>query len=114
MLPAWCVCGCEMKKRDSIIQPKDGRCFLCGMLDHEEHKYWSYIEKHHVFFGSNRKHSEEDGLTVYLCVAHHRTGKAAVHQNRESDLILKRYAQEIYERDHTREEFRTRYGKSYL
>ena len=40
-----------MKKRDSIIQPKDGRCFLCGMLDHEEHKYWSYIEKHHVFFG---------------------------------------------------------------
>lgn len=80
-----------MKKIDSIIQQKDGRCFLCGMLDHEE-----------------------DGLTVYLCVEHHRTGKAAVHRNRESDLILKRYAQEIYERDHTREEFRTRYGKSYL
>lgn len=74
-----------MKKIDSIIQPKDGRCLLCSMLDHEEDKYWSYIEKHHVFFGrSNRKHSEEDGLTVYLCVEHHRTGKAQVHQNRES------------------------------
>ena len=55
-----------MKNRDSIIQPKDGRCFLCGMLDHEEDKYWSYIEKHHVFFGSNRKHSEEDALP-YIC-----------------------------------------------
>ena len=67
-----------MKNRDSIIQPKDGRCLLCSMLDHEEDKYWSYIEKHHAFFGrSNRKHSEEDGLTVYLCVAHHRTGMAA-------------------------------------
>ena len=50
-----------MKKIDSIIQAKDGRCLLCSMLDHEEDKYWSYIEKHHVFFGrSNRKHSEED------------------------------------------------------
>ena len=67
------------------------------MLDNEEHKYWSYVEKHHVFNGPDRKHSEEDGLTVYLCVGHHRTGKAAVHLNRESDLVLKRYAQEIYE-----------------
>ena len=99
---------------ESIIQNKDGRCLLCKMLDNEEHKYWSYVEKHHVFNGPDRKHSEEDGLTVYLCVGHHRAGKAAVHLNRESDLVLKRYAQEIYERDHTREEFRSRYRKSYL
>lgn len=103
-----------MKKRDSILQVKDGRCILCELLDNEYDKYWAYVEKHHVFNGPDRKHSEEDGLTVYLCIGHHRTETQAVHQNRSSDLILKRYAQKIYERDHTRDDFRNRYRKSYL
>lgn len=66
-----------------------------------------------MFFGNpNRKHSEEDGLWVFLCDEHHR-GNVSVHFNRNMDLKLKQYAQYKYEETHTREEFIQRYGKSY-
>ena len=97
----------------SILQQKDGRCFLCMLLD-QYSIYWPGIEQHHVFGGANRTASEEEGLTVYLCPNHHREGKRAVHRDRETDLIVKRYAQAAWERNHTREEFREKFGKSYL
>ena len=97
----------------SILQQKDGRCFLCMLLD-QHSIYWPGIEQHHVFGGANRTASEEEGLTVYLCPNHHREGKRAVHRDRETDLIVKRYAQAAWERNHTREEFRGKFGKSYL
>lgn len=98
---------------DSILQQKDGRCFLCMILD-QHSIYWPGVEKHHVFGGANRTASEEEGLTVYLCPYHHREGLRAVHRDRETDLIVKRYAQAAWERNHTREEFREKFGKSYL
>lgn len=71
--------------------------------------------RHHVFFGhANRRLSEKDGCWVYLCVEHH-TGNGGVHQNRDKDLALKMKAQAAWEERYgTREEFRKRYGKSYL
>lgn len=75
--------------------------------------YYPDIERHHVFGGSDRTASEEKGLTVDLCPKHHRTGPAAVHINRETDLIVKRYAQAAYEQTHTREEFMKKFRKNY-
>lgn len=89
----------------SIIQ-KEKRCFACGT---------PYVEEHHIFFGTaNRRLSEKYGLKIWLCPKHHRTGPVAPHRNREVDLEYKQIAQEVFERDHTREEFIKIFGKSYL
>ena len=82
------------------------KCYVCGVLN---------VEKHHVFFGTaNRKLSEEDGLYIYLCMRHHETGPDAVHVNKGTRVMLQIYAQEAYEKTHTREEFIKRYGRSYI
>lgn len=52
-------------------------------------------QKHHIVFKS------QGGLDIetnykYLCIVHHSDGKAAVHNNREFDLRLKRDLQEWY------------------
>ena len=47
---------------------------------------WDWIEKHHVFGGANRK----------------------------NDLKLKQEYQKTFEQEHTREEFRKIFGRSYL
>lgn len=100
--------------RDSIIQSKDGRCYLCEMLDGDDRQRPD-IECHHIFFGTaNRRKSEEDGLKVYLCPEHHRTGPEAVHNNARVDAYLKRIAQAEYEKSHTHEEFMERYHRNYL
>lgn len=101
------------KSRPSILQDKDGRCFLCMLLDNNNF-YYPDIEEHHVFEGPDRTVSTEEGLTVYLCPRHHRTGPAAVHADQKTNLIVKRYAQTIWEQNHTREEFREKFRKSYL
>lgn len=102
----------KIKPRESTLQIRDGRCFLC--MINGNNFYYPDTEKHHIFNGANRNNSEEEGLTVYLCRNHHRDGPAAVHSNRENALILKRYAQAVWEQNHTREEFREKFGKSYL
>ncbi len=101
------------KSRPSILQDKDGRCFLCMLLDNNNF-YYPDIEEHHVFEGPDRPISTEEGLTVYLCPRHHRTGTKAVHTDQETNLIVKRYAQTIWEQNHTREEFQEKFRKSYL
>lgn len=89
----------------SILQ-KEKECFICGTpfgLDH-----------HHCIYGTaNRKLADQDGLWVYLCEEHH-TGSTGVHKNRELGLKLIQMAQKKYEETHTRDEFRIRYGKSWL
>ena len=90
---------------NSILQDRF-ECFICGTAEG--------LESHHIFFGNpNRKHSEEDGLKVWLCHTHHR-GNVSVHFNRTMDLKLKRFAQQKYEETHTREEFMERYGRNWL
>jgi len=96
----------------SILQEKTGHCFLCMLND--DYRIHKDLHEHHVFNGSDRDVCEEEGFTVYLCIRHHIDGPEAVHNNRENDLILKRYAQMIWEETHTREEFRNKFRKSYL
>lgn len=45
---------------------------------------------------------------------HHTSGPEAVHNNKENDLILRKLAQQAYERDHTREEFRAKFQEDNL
>ena len=100
-------------RHGSVLQEKDGRCFLCVLLE-DDFRIQREVHEHHVFNGPDRELSDEEGLTVYLCARHHVDGTAAVHNNRENDLILKRYAQMIWEETHTREQFRKKFRKSYL
>ena len=45
---------------------------------------------------------------------HHTSGPEAVHNNKENDLILRKLAQQAYECDHTREEFRAKFQEDNL
>lgn len=85
------------KHRKSILQLKeDRRCYLCALEGNLQEQ--SYLEEHHVMFGEGlRQLSEEYGLKVNLCTRHHRTGKEAVHNNKENADKLKKIAQERFE-----------------
>lgn len=103
----------KKRKEKSILQDQGiKQCYLCMLLDGD----YSYkqVEDHHIYFGPNRKNSETYGFKVNLCIPHHRTGKDAVHLNRETDLILKKICQREYERAHTRQDFVKIIGRSYL
>lgn len=99
---------------NSIIQTEK-ECFLCGCCTPSG--YYDGLEDHHVFFGTgNRAKSEKLGLKVWLCgETCHRTGKMAVHRNRETDLFIKRHAQQVYESTYgDRADFIREFGRSYL
>lgn len=83
-------------------------CFLCGR--------YTNTEVHHIFLSANRNKSERYNLTVNLCVSCHRTGKNAVHQNKDTMLMLHQYGQNKFmsEQGKTVEEFIEIFGKNYL
>lgn len=94
-----------------VIGPVD-ECWICGRNGAADP-----LDRHHVYGGSNRGQCEQDGLCVMLC--HHDChifGEMAVHKNGYINRALKesvqRAAMEIY--DWTVDDFRARYGKSYL
>ena len=91
---------------ESIMQ-KDKYCKVCGRVDG--------LQLHHAFGGPNRKLSDADGLTIWLCMEHH-TGDNGVHFNRELADHFKEEAERIWIRHYgkTIEQFRRRYGKNYL
>lgn len=73
------------------------------------------LHNHHIFFGhGNRKISDQNGFTCYLCARHHNMSNAGVHLNRHLDLKIKQMCQRKYEETHTREEFIRLIGKSYI
>ena len=87
----------------SIIQQNKDICFLCG-------KPYP-TDTHHIFNGSYRNKSDEDGLIVYL----HRTCHRRLHNHSRSMLTFKQRGQRVYEETiGNREEFIERYGKNYL
>ena len=97
----------------SIIQPRDGGCYLCEKL-HGDFGV-KRTEEHHVFFGHGKRTiSEAEGFKVYLCHAHHLDSPEAVHKNREISLLVQQAAQRAYEKTHSREEFMDLIGESYL
>lgn len=93
------------KKRIKSILQKSKFCFICG-TDRD-------IEKHHIYFGPLRSISDKNGFVVCLCREHHRGAKSP-HQDRNTDLILKRMCQRRYELDHTHEEFMQLIGRNYV
>ena len=96
----------------SIMQSKDGRCYLCQLLngDYSEKP----VEEHHVIFGSSGKRlSEKYGLKVYLCHEHHRTSKNAVHQNHEMAALIQDKAQRAFEKHYPVLDFMAIFGRNY-
>lgn len=94
-----------MSRKQSILTDDMEHCYLCERPAECVH---------HIFFGPNRQVSEQEGFTVPLCNSCHNMSGYGVHFNRESDLFLKRLAQRVYEKEHTREEFIGLIGRSYL
>ena len=90
----------------SIIQTEK-ECFIC----HTTHD----LHLHHIYEGTaNRKQSDKTGMTIFLCGYHHNMSDEGVHFNKQLDREIKEYAQRIFEKEHTREEFRQIFGKSFL
>ena len=89
----------------SIVTDYKGTCFFCGQPAEGEH---------HLIFGTaGRKLSEKDGLKVPTCNMGDKLNR--VHDNPMAEKLSKMLGQAIFEgRIGTREEFRKRYGKSYL
>ena len=87
----------------SIIQ-SEKECYLCGRTDS--------LHAHHCLHGvANRKLADQDGLIVWLCVDCHTN----LHQRGWHDRELKQLAESVWIKHYgTEEEFRKRYGKSYL
>ena len=80
------------------------QCYICGRM--------YGLEKHHCIHGNGRRQlADEDGLIVYLCFECHRK----LHDKGWHDHDLQFVAQVYYEaKIGTREQFRERYGKSYI
>lgn len=102
----------RMKHPAPIIKQRPDECYLCERL--RRFQRWNYLERHHVFGGPNKKISEENGFTVWLCVWHHREGPDAVHNNADMMRLLQRDVQRAYEKSHSREEFLRLMGRNYL
>ena len=105
----------KKKHRESIIQPKDGTCYLCMKL-HNDYSV-KYTEEHHVYFGpGQRAVSEANGFKVHLCRKHHthNGGPEAVHRNHDTCLIVQQDVQRAFEKTHSREEFMRLIGRNYL
>lgn len=90
-------------------------CFLCSR--------YAYTERHHIFGGANRKHSEEDGLVVDLCHSCHNAPPNGVHFNKANMTMLRVMGQQRYEMarmeegmtaEEAHEAFMKRYGRNYL
>lgn len=93
----------------SIIQKDKERCFLCG----GNGGYFG-LDEHHVYPASNRKKSEHYGLKVYIC--HDKCHLNGVHKNAELNNALKRQVQQIAMEHYgwTIEQFREKFGKSWM
>lgn len=53
-------------------------------------------------------------MQVYLCANHHNMSANGVHMNRERDLLLKKYAQKIFEEEYGHEKFMEVFKRNYL
>lgn len=95
-----------MKRLWSVFTEDMDHCYFTGTAP---------VERHHIFGGPNRKHSETYGFVIPLRPDLHPNGALAGPKAKEINETLKRMAQEYFECNYgTREEFRTIFGKSYL
>ena len=99
----------------SIMHKKEDRtCYLCELLNGDSDTRRN-LQEHHVMSGTaNRKLSEHYGLKVYLCLQHHTAGVMAVHNNAGLQSLLRRKAQEIFEKKYSHEKWMEVFGRNYL
>lgn len=101
------------KHKKSILQEKDGRCYLCMILNND-YRIHRVTHEHHIYGGPLRDISEAEGFKAHLCVRHHEFAKEAVHENHENMRLLQRKCQMKYEETHSRQQFMTLIGRNYL
>ncbi len=92
-----------------MIRFEDRACFICGSRER--------VELHHIFGAADRKKSDEDGLTVFLCARCHREGKTSAHGSGETAQLLHAIGELMWLRAHPEAsvwDFRQRYGRNYL
>lgn len=88
--------------RTLLNHKKNAVCGLCGKK--------GVLHCHEVFFGRNRLKSIKNGMLELLCVECHNL----VHNDRATDLLLKRKHQKIFEKTHNRDKFIKIFGRNYL
>lgn len=88
-----------------------------SIMQTEEESYFSgrtgWLEKHHIFGGSNRKWSEKYGLWVWLTHEEHNEPPRGVHFNKGVRRALQREAQRAFEQKYPDLDFRAIFGKDY-
>lgn len=91
----------------SILQ-QEKRCYITGSTGN--------LQKHHIYFGRNRKTSEKHGFWVWLIGELHNQSDLGVHckNGHELDLRLKQECQQKFEETHSRSEFMALIGRNYL
>lgn len=89
----------------SILQ-NEKRCFISGST--------TGLQRHHIYFGANRRISEQNGFYVWLIPEYHNMSDYGVHFDKAFDLKLKQDCQRKYEETHSREEFIALIGRNYL
>ena len=98
-----------MSETKRILTHYSTICFFCGKPAEGEH---------HLLFGNGtRKLADEDGLKVPICNNCHTIGGISerIHDNPMAEKLSKMLGQAIFEIEvGDREDFMTRYGKSYL
>lgn len=98
-----------MERKKGIVTEEERICFFCGRPVECEH---------HLLFGRGiRELAEQDGLKVPVCNRCHNMGDVSerIHDNPMAEKMSKILGQMVYETKlGSREEFRARYGKSYL
>lgn len=99
----------------SIMHDKyDGTCYLCMLLNCDYQRRTA-LQEHHVMFGNKQKKlAEHYGLKVYLCLQHHTSGPAAVHNNHENAELLQKKAQAAFEKKYGHEKWMGIFGRNYL
>lgn len=95
--------------KKGIVTDYNEICFFCGRPAECVH---------HLLFGNGtRALADQDGLKVPSCHKCHNLGRTTerIHDNVMAEKLSKILGQAIYEaKIGSREEFRARYGKSYL
>lgn len=70
---------------------------------------------HHVFNGNpNRKLSEEWGMKIWVHPLWHDNTPYSIHKNEETDIIVKQYAQAIFEERHGHDKFMEVFKRNWL
>lgn len=88
------------------IMSNERKCYVCGMTQG--------LHVHHVFFGPNRKNSDQWGCWVYLCARHHNMSNEGVHFNKHLDNYIKAQTQEKFESLYGHDEFMRIFGRNWL